>query len=110
MQGMITSRWRLLEAVLEVCLSQQGLGWSPGCAALSLALLPGLGDVLARWTEVAGGYLPFVSALGRLSGPCREPSASQEESRPHFNYIVAPREAGALLQIVLLPLYCYSCL
>ena len=39
-----------------------------------------------------------------------QPSASQEESRPHFNYIVAPREAGALLQIVLLPLYCYSCL
>ena len=38
-----------------------------------------------------------------------QPSASQEESRPHFNYIVAPREAGALLQIVLLPLYCYSC-
>lgn len=69
-QGMIASRWRLLEAVLEVCLSQQGLGWSPGCAVLSLALLPGLGDVLARCTEVAGGYLPFVHALGRLSGPC----------------------------------------
>ena len=33
-QGMIASRWRLLEAVLEVCLSQQGLGWSPGRAWL----------------------------------------------------------------------------
>ena len=38
----------------------------------------------------------FSSCGGILVG---QPSASQEESRPHFNYIVAPREAGALLQI-----------
>lgn len=32
-----------------------------------------------------------------------QPPASQEEGRPHFNYIVAPREACALLQIVCSP-------
>lgn len=77
------------------CRPLQGAGWSHGCAPELGPFLLVLGNVWPMHQRTGGGQQSCPPSVLK--------EGSQEEQWPCFNYSVAPREARALLWVVLSP-------